>query len=148
MKTLSYILIVVLLIVSVGCGLNPVERETTVAGTVHLNTGESVVNYPLQIKYYAPSGAWYGKGALSIIQDLRTDAKGAFFYKGLFKSGFSGGGYELGYAVYFKIGNTAYTVDSLQADIPDYYTNGRVNYNYEGYLYSGKNHSIKIILKK
>ena len=82
-------------------------------------------------------------------QDFHTDKNGAFAYQGLFKSGGLGGlGYELQWAYDFKIQGHSYSVDTVQAAIPDAGINITPTYKFDGYLFPGKRHTIKIILKK
>ena len=133
-------------IINLSCGFGTVERETSLEGTVQLSTGEPVENYPLSV--LAKRGGLFGGSNLVSQQAFHTDKKGVFSYQGVLKTGLGGLGYELQWAQSFGIQNKAYSVDTVQADIPGAYPNNQINYRFDGNLFVGKSHRVKIILKK
>ncbi|SFF20994.1 hypothetical protein [Spirosoma endophyticum] len=146
-KAVRYSLLVALLTGCLSCGFTAVDKETSVTGTVLLNTGEPVQDYPLTI--VAKKGTGFGVSNQVSRQDIYTDQNGAFSYQGLFKSGGLGGlGYELQWAFSYKIQGQYYSVDTVQAAIPEAMINFPPGYHYDGHLFPGKQHTIKIIVKK
>ncbi len=140
------ILLWLMLTTSVSCQLTGVEKETVLEGSVHLQTGDPVVNYPLRINSYKSS--LYGRGSVTTVEVLKTNAQGTFSYKGVLKSGgLDARGYELEYAIYFPINGKLFTLDSIKADIPGQYATAPVNNQYTGDLFPGKKHFIRITLK-
>ena len=133
--------------IQLSCGLKPVERETVVEGSVQLITGEPVENFPLSI--VGKKGTFFGVSNLVSRQDLRTDKQGKFAYKGLLESGgLDGQGYDLEYAHSFIINASYYSVDTIQASIPDAGIHITPAYRFDGTLFAGKQHTITIFLKK
>ena len=133
--------------IHLSCGLKPVERETVVEGSVLLTTGEPVTNYPLSI--VGSKGTFFGVRNPVSRQDIQTDKQGKFAYKGLLESGgLDGQGYDLEYAHSFKINAAYYSVDTIQASIPDAGINITPGYRFDGTLFAGKQHTITIFLKK
>lgn len=146
-KAVKYSLLLAILIGNLSCGFTAVEKETSVTGTVLLTSGEPVENYPLSI--VGQKGTGLGVTNLVSRQDIRTDKNGAFSYQGLFKSGGLGGvGYDLQWPFDFTIQGQSYSVDTIQAAIPDAGINITPTYQFDGSLFPGKQHTIKIILKK
>ncbi|RYC69804.1 MULTISPECIES: hypothetical protein [Spirosoma] len=146
-KAVKYSLLVAILTTSLSCGIKAVEKGTVITGTVQLNTGEPVEGYPLSV--VGKKGTGFGVTNPVSRQDIRTDKNGTFSYQGLLKSGgLDGLGYELQWAYYFDVQGQSYSVDTIQASIPDTGINNTPGYQYDGYLFPGKQHEIKIILKK
>ncbi|AUD04146.1 peptidase associated/transthyretin-like domain-containing protein [Spirosoma pollinicola] len=101
-KAVKHSLLLAILTGSLSCGFTAVDKQTSITGTVQLNTGKPVENYPLSV--LAKNGSTFGGSNLVSQQDFRTDKNGAFAYQGLFLSeGLGGLGYELRWAFDFKI---------------------------------------------